>query len=265
VPRFGYLLLGMEFNAWPFTPWIWSAGGELVRPNPDGTYRVAFNEEPGVDVAELWNQMIWQYRMTQRDVLKNWSDYTDDMQAGRGVFGFGQIEYYSSDAMSKYGIPPETFGIMPMPAKDSRTKQTALAGGEVWVFSPRASDAQTRAAFDFAVLASYDKDMLERRWAHQNTISSITSTIPGRTDMIDVKFNKYGTAWPRGWAEDFAALSQFARLEPFCLNWDNLKNILAPHLQEILLKEGITRTEIKSILDRAADECYSSYPAAFKR
>src|SRR5690554_2471890 len=33
APRFGYLLLGMEWNAWPFTPWVWSAGGEMVVPN----------------------------------------------------------------------------------------------------------------------------------------------------------------------------------------------------------------------------------------
>lgn len=58
APRFGYLLLGMEWNAWPFTPWVWSAGGDMVIPNGDGSYRIGFADEPGVDAAEFWHDMI---------------------------------------------------------------------------------------------------------------------------------------------------------------------------------------------------------------
>jgi ABC-type glycerol-3-phosphate transport system substrate-binding protein len=265
APRFGYLLMGMEWNAWPFTPWVWSAGGEMVRPNPDGTYKITYTEEAGVDAAEFWNAMIWKHGMTQKDVLKNWNDLREDMYAGRGVFAFGQLEYYTGDAEQKYGIPPGTFGMMPMPAKDASKKPAAICGGNVWTFSPKATESQLKAAWDFVQLASYDAEFLPKRWAYENSLTGIDSKVPARNDLIDVKYKQYGTKWPDGWAEEFAAISQIVRLEPFCPNWNDLKNILAPYLQQILLKEGITRDEIRTILNKAADETYSAHPASFKK
>lgn len=265
VPRFGYLLLGMEWNAWPFTPWVWSAGGEMVRLNSDGSYRIAFNEAPGVDAAEFWNAMVWKHRMTQRDVLRGWAEYIDDMHSGRGVFGFSTLDTYTADAEKKYGIPPQTFGIMPIPGKNGANMQAGFSGGEVWVFGPGNSDAQTKAAWDFAMLHSYDPATMERRWTLENSISVIDSRVPARTDMVDIKYQKYGSKWPAGWAEEFAALSRVVKLEPFSPDWDNLKNTLAPYLQQIILKDGITRTEIQAILDAAAEECYRSWPSSFKK
>jgi ABC-type glycerol-3-phosphate transport system substrate-binding protein len=265
LPRYGYIIMGMEWNAWPFTPWVWSAGGEMVRPNADGTYRIAFNEEPAVDTAELWNSMIWKYGMTQKDVLKNWADYREDMHAGRGVFAFGQLEYYTADAEKKYGVPQETFHMMPMPAKDAANKPAAICGGYVWVFSPKATDAQIKAGWDFVQLASYDKEFLQKRWAFENTLAGIDSKVPARIDLVDVKYKQYGTKWPAGWAEEFAEVSRVVRLEPFCSNWNDLKNTLAPYLQQILVKEGITRNEIRDILNTAAEECYKLYPQSFKK
>jgi hypothetical protein len=83
--------------------------------------------------------------------------------------------------------------------------------------------------------------------------------------MVDIKFKQYSTKWPKGWAEEFAAISQVVQLEPFCPNWNDLKNILAPYLQQILLKEGITRDEIRTLLNKAADETYAAHPASFKK
>jgi ABC-type glycerol-3-phosphate transport system substrate-binding protein len=267
VPRFGYLLVGMEWNAWPFTPWVWSAGGEMVRPNSDGSYRIAFNETPGVDAAEFWNRMVWQYRMTQRDVLQNWEANVDDMASGRGVFAYATLENYTGEAREKYGIPVETFGIIPIPGKDNAGMQKSLAGGEVWIFPPHNSEAQTKAGWDFAMIQSYDPPTLEASWAFWSAPGKrgIDTRIPGRTDMVETKFQKYGTSWPSGWAAEFAALSKVAKLEPYCPNWDDLKNTLAPYLQQIILKEGITRTEIQSILNAAANECYTNHPNSFKR
>jgi ABC-type glycerol-3-phosphate transport system substrate-binding protein len=265
VPRFGYLLVGMEWNAWPFTPWVWAAGGEMVRKNADGTYKIAFTEEPGVDAAEMWNAMVWRYGMTQKDVLKNWDDLIDDMATNRGVFAWGTLDTYAFLAYEKYGVPRDSYGIMPVPAKDGNTRQASLCGGEVWTFNPRATDAQVEAGWNFAQLNSFDPAFLESYWAFQNTLNGISFTIPGRTDLTEVKFGKYGVDWPTHWVAEIDAVSRITKLEPYCPNWNDLKNILAPYLQQIILKEGITRDEIRSVLNRAADEAYSSYPQSFKK
>lgn len=264
VPRFGYLLVGMEWNAWPFTPWVWSAGGDMVRQNPDGTYTIAFAEEPGVDAAEMWNNMIWKYGMTQKDVLKSWNDLRDDMHSGRGVFAFGRMDHYAAEAEKKYGIPQSAFGIIPIPAKDKNHKPASIAGGNAWVFSPSATAAELKAGWDFAMLTAYDGDFQLKKWEYENSIGGLTNRVPGRADLIDKKFT-YGTNWPKGWAEQFAVISKTAKMEPSCPNWNNLKNILAPYLQTILLKKDITRPEIKQLLEKAADEAYKAYPNTFKK
>jgi ABC-type glycerol-3-phosphate transport system substrate-binding protein len=264
VPRFGYLLLGMEWNAWPFTPWVWSAGGEMVIPNGDGTYKVGFSEEPGVDAAMLWHDMIWKYRMTQKDVLKSWNDLRDDMHSGRGVFAFGRMDHYASEAEKKYGIPQSTFGIIPIPAKDANHKQVSIAGGNAWIFSPTATPAELDAAWKFVQLFDFDKDFQVKKWEYENSLGGINNRIPPRTDIIDTKFSM-ATSWPEGWAEEFSVISSTARMEPWCPNWNNLKNILAPVLQKVLLTEKISRDEVRTLLTQAASEAYKMYPDTFRK
>jgi ABC-type glycerol-3-phosphate transport system substrate-binding protein len=265
VPRFGYLLVGMEWNAWPFTPWVWSAGGEMVRKNADGTYRIAFNEEPGVDAAELWNAMVWKYQMTQKDVLKNYNDLQDDFNSGRGVFAWGLMVSYALTAKEKYDLPLDIFGAIPIPAKDATTRPAVLCGGEVWSLNPRIADSSVQAAWNWAMFNSYDQEFLEKAWAFDNTQNGIDSYIPATDTLGDIKFSKYGIGWPSHWSTEIAAIRNIAKLEPYCPNWNELKNILAPYLQQILLKEGITRNEIRAILNQAADEAYNTYPQSFKR
>ncbi len=264
VPRFGYLLVGMEWNAWPFTPWVWSAGGEMVIPNGDGTYRIGFTEDPGVDAAMLWHDMIWKYHMTQKDVLKSWNDLRDDMHSGRGVFAFGRMDHYASEAEQKYGIPQDTFGIIPIPAKDADHEQVSIAGGNAWVFSPTATKAELEAAWNFVQLFDYDEAFQIKKWEYENSIGGINNRIPPRTDLVNQKFSM-ATSWPESWAEEFAVISDTARMEPWCPNWNNLKNILAPVLQKILLTEKITRDEVRTLLNQAANEAYQQYPETFKK
>ncbi len=264
APRFGYLLLGMEWNAWPFTPWVWSAGGDMVIPNGDGSYRIGFADEPGVDAAEFWHDMIWKYKMTQKDVLKAWNDLRDDMQAGRGVFAFGRIDHYDSEAERKYGVPRSNFSIMPIPAKDKDHKPASIAGGNAWIFSPTATEAELKAAWDFVMLTDYDEEFQLKKWAYENSINGLTDRIPPRVDLVNKKFSM-ATSWPKGRAEAVAAVSATAKMEPSCANWNNLKNTLCPYLQKILLKEKISRDEIRSLLTAAANEAYANYPETFKK
>lgn len=264
APRFGYLLVGMEWNAWPFSPWVWSAGGEMVIPNADGTYRIGFTEEAGVDAAMLWHDMIWKYRMTQKDVLKSWNDLRDDMHSGRGVFAFGRMDHYASEAEKKYGISQNSFGIIPIPAKDANHEQVSIAGGNAWVFSPTATQAELEAAWKFVQLFDYDADFQIKKWEYENSIGGINNRIPPRADLTEKKFSM-ATSWPEGWAEEFAIISETARMEPWCPNWNNLKNILAPVLQKIILTEKITRDEVRTLLTQAANEAYTQYPETFKK
>ncbi|MEN6313142.1 MAG: hypothetical protein ABFD25_02720 [Clostridiaceae bacterium] len=264
VPRFGYILVGMDWNVWPFTPWVWSAGGEMVRPNSDGTFKIAFNEDPGVDAALFWNEMIWKYEMTQKDVLEDWDAVIQDAVAGRGAFAFGDPTWYSGDAVKKYNIPKDSFGFMGIPVKDASIPSPCLAGGEVWTFSPKADKDQLEAAWNFAQLVTYDEDFLIGYWAFMSPLHGVDMRNSARVDLTEKKYS-YITDVPQWILKEFSEVSKNAKPEPYCSNWNDLKNTLAKPLQSILLKKNITRDEVKKILDGAADELYQKYPDSFKK
>jgi hypothetical protein len=85
----------MEWNAWTYTAWVWSAGGEMVRKNPDDTYSLAFTEDPGVDAALFWNDMVWKHKITQKDVLQDWDSLMNDVKSGRACFSWSNLAYIS--------------------------------------------------------------------------------------------------------------------------------------------------------------------------
>lgn len=262
--RFGYELIGMDWNAWPFTGWVWGAGGEMVTKNTDGTWKIAFNEEPGVDAAMFWNEMVWKYKMTQKDVLIGIDPLIQDVCAGRACFAWGYPTWFASTAEEKYGGKSEDFGLMPMPVKDSSIAAPALSGGEVWTFNPKADKDQLKAAWDVVQLLSYDESFLESLWKLQNDNKNMLANVPARKDLMEKKYSM-ATYWPASWKEELITTSKNAKPEPYCAHWGDLKSALAKPLQKIILKENIQRDEVKKLLDDCANELYQKYPDTFKK
>lgn len=262
--RFGYILLGMDWNAWAFTAWVWSAGGDMVIGNGDGTYKIGFQEDPGVNAALMWHKMIWEYRMTQTNVLESWADVQQDIQSGRGAFGWGDPGRYAEAAESKFGVKRDVFGIIPVPAKDKGGEPAALIGGQTWTFNPKATKAQLNAAFEFVNYVSYNEKFLTGLWKLRNNYGVLGPEIPGRFDLIDKKY-ALANKWPANWKTEYARVAKVSKAEPSCPHWNDLKNAIAKPLQQICLKENITRDEVKEILTKTANELYAKYPESFKK
>src|SRR5690554_1126962 len=111
---------------------------------------------------------------------------------------------------------------------------------------------------------SYEKDYVIKRWERQNSQGCLETRIPARKDLVKEKFN-IASIWPDHWQEEINLMNDVAIAEPFCPNWDDVKNALAAPLQKIILKENITREEIKDILDQTAEELYAEYPEVFSK
>ena len=60
-------------------------------------------------------------------------------------------------------------------------------------------------------------------------------------------------------------MMKVARPEPFCPNWNQLKDEIVKPLQTIYLTKGITRDEVKKLLDDCAEAMYQKYPDSFKK
>lgn len=263
-PVFGYLLLGSEWNAWTYTPWVWAAGGEMVRSNGDGTWALGFNEDAGVEAAMFLNSLIWKYGVTQKDVLESYDDMQNHFKAGQATYGWGTASSFSQSDLARFDQKQENMGVIPLPGKDEGGKQVAFAGGEVWTMSPLATPEQRDAAWEIINAIGFDEEYLTHRWTLENEWGAINANIPARSDLAEKKFS-IATAWPDHWASQLAAIGPVAKPEPYCPHWNDLKNEIVIPLQSIYLKDGITFEEAKALLDECAETLYTKYPEAFRK
>lgn len=264
IPRFGNIMVGMEWCAWAFTPWVWSAGGEMVRANGDGTYKIAFNEDPAVDAAMFWHDMVWKYNMTQKDVLEDFGTVVEDLTSGRGAFGWGDATWFQGPAKEKYGAKDDNFGTMGVPVKDSSiSTPAAIAGCDVYVFDPKANKDQLQAAWNFAQMFTYDEKVTMGIYKIIAKANSLDSRPCARLDLTEKKYAL--TNWSDSLRKEFAQISKYAKPEPFCNNWNDLKNAIVKPLQTILLGEKLTREDVKKILTDCAEDLYKKYPESFKK
>ncbi len=264
VPRIGYALVGMDWCAWPFTAWVWSAGGEMVRQNDDGTYKLAFNEDAGVDAAVFMNEMIWKHKMTQKDVLMSMKDLESLAQNQTAVYSWNQLSIISKEAIEKYNLDPDDYTVMAMPVKDKSIDRPALAGGEVTTFNPKLSEEELAVAVEVVKYSDFSDERMDVSIDNIKKYGSTSVTVPGRVDYYEKKLDAIEslTAQKRS---NLLELSKNAKPEPFCEHWSELKTELVNPLQEIFLKEGISRDEVKKLLDDCADKLYSMYPDTFKK
>ncbi|MBE7043915.1 MAG: extracellular solute-binding protein [Ruminococcaceae bacterium] len=265
IPRIGYSLIGMDWCAWPFTAWVWSAGGEMVRENEDGTYQLAFNEEPAVDAAMFMNEMIWKRKMTQKDVLLDYNDIKTNVFNGSSCFAFLGFSELKQEELEQYGLNVSDYIDMPMPVKDASIPRPALAGGEVITFNPTLSQEEMDAAFAVAEYMYFSDERMQVECDERVEFNaSINVMIPGRVDWFEKRLaSNQGVT-----QEQIAALNQLrenAKAEPYCEHWSDLKTALVAPLQTIYLTENITREEAKKLLDECAEKLYSLYPDTFKK
>ena len=264
IPRIGYSLLGMEWCAWPFTAWVWSAGGEMVRENADGTYKLAFNEPEGVDAAEFLNKMIWEYKMTQKDVLADVNAVNNNILNGTACFAWLNMGSLNAEQLKEFDLKVSDFGQMPMPVKDSSIPAPALAGGEVITFNPKLSEAELAAAVEVAKWAYFSDERMQMDCDAIKEFGLTSTKIPGRVDWYEKRLEA-NTMLTERQKKEFEELNKNAMPEPYCPHWTEIKSELVAPLQKIYLTEGITRDEIQALLDECADKLYSLYSDTLKK
>lgn len=264
IPRLGYAMLGMDWCAWPYTAWVWSAGGDMVEKNSDGTYRIAFNDEAGVDAAEFLNQMIWKYKMTQKDVLLGLEDLRKLSLNGTACFAWMNFAELKKETIEDNGLSRTDFSVMPMPVKDSSIPRPALSGGEVVTFNPKLTEAELEAAIKVAKWYYFSDESMQRNCDAIKEFGLNDTYIPGRVDWYERKLqaNEWLTDEQK---QALQSMGENAKAEPYCGHWSDLKTELIAPLQKIYLTEGISRDEIKKLLDECADKLYTLYPETFKR
>lgn len=264
VPRFGYEIMGMDFCAWAFTPWVWSAGGEMVEPAENGKWRITFTDDAGVDAACYLNRLVNQSKVTQTNILCDLSDTDDDMMSGRSCFAWGTVANVEAEKVKQYGLSTTDFTQMCMPVKDSSITNPALAGGEVITFNPKCDKETLKAAFDVMTFMYYDEEYQKIKWQASFDNGSCDIYIPARKDLYEEKLamNPLLTDEAR---ENIKQQAEVSKPEPYCEHWGDLKSQLVVPLQKIYSMPNLSRDDIKKILSDCADELCKLYPDTFVR
>lgn len=264
IPRLGYSLIGMDWCAWPFTAWVWSAGGEMVEKNADGTYKISFNNEAGVDAAEFMNKMIWEYKMTQKDVLADLGTVNDNLLNGTAGFAWFNMNDLNAEKLAEYDLKISDFSQMPMPVKDASIPRPALAGGEVITFSPKLTEKELEATLKVVEWLYFSDERMQTKCDEITEFKLADTQMPGRIDWYETKLEA-NTELTEAQRAEFIVLNENAKPEPYCPHWSKVKSELVAPLQKIYITEGISRDEIKALLDECADKLYGLYPETFKK
>ncbi len=259
---FGYALLGSDFCAWPLTPWVWSAGGEMVVKNSDGTYAVGFNQPAGVDAVMYMHQLVHKDQVTQTDLLESYTDYMNNLLTGQIGYGWNMPTALDKEKLATYGEVQENYGVIPIPGKTAEDK-VAFAGGEVWTMHPKATKEQMDASWEVLNYITYDEEYLRSYWQLEDELGLLTPNPSARQDLVEVKYS-YATTWPEHWKAEFAALNAVAKPEPFCANWNSLKDYLVDPFQKIIANPDCTREEAQALLDECAQALYTDFPESYK-
>jgi ABC-type glycerol-3-phosphate transport system substrate-binding protein len=151
-----------------------------------------------------------------------------------------------------------------MPVKDASIQNPALSGGEVYTFNPKATEEEIKAAWDIIMFQAFDEEQCKVGWKRASELRLFDLNIPPRKDMLEKKL-EFFDYMPQSVKNDLINASKVAKAEPFCPNWTDIKTALVKPLQQIILKEGISRDEVKMILEKCAEEIYRKYPESFKK
>lgn len=117
LTRPGCRAFAIENRPWGFLPWVQSAGGDVIRELPDGSFEACFDSPAALKAAAFLQDLV------RRDVVRGLPTLTaaDDIgplfTAGEiaAVFGGEDLVRRLTDALA---FPPELVGIMPFPAAD---------------------------------------------------------------------------------------------------------------------------------------------------
>jgi len=147
-------------GGWHFTNWMYTAGGDMQ--SADGT-KATFNSSKGASVLQLLKDMRFTDNSTTKAQLFTQAQ-TLELLATNKVAMVVMAPDQLNNLQSQFGADLKNFGLGPMPQNGGNA---SLAGGNVWVFNPKASADVIKAAFDYVTYTNFNLDVLENSRAQQ--------------------------------------------------------------------------------------------------
>ncbi|MBP5285979.1 MAG: extracellular solute-binding protein [Kiritimatiellae bacterium] len=134
LTRDGRRAFAIENRPWGFLPWVQSAGGDVIRKKPDGSYEAAFDSPEAVRAAEYLRSLV------RLGTVRGLPTLTVADDLGR-LFTGGEIAivFGGEDTVVRLtetlDFPADLIGIMPFPAADANCSRVIQAHKHFYALS----------------------------------------------------------------------------------------------------------------------------------
>jgi ABC-type glycerol-3-phosphate transport system substrate-binding protein len=235
-------------GGWHFTNWMYTAGGDMQ--SADGT-KATFNSAKGVSVLQLLKDMRFTDNSTTKEQLFT-QDKTLQLLATNKVAMVVMAPDQLNPLQSQFGADLKNFGLGPMPQNGGNA---SLAGGNVWIFNPKASQDVIKAAFDYVTYTNFNLSVLENSKAQQAssgqavgapTAQLFKGDFQQKLSALDVKYSNV----PRENYATYINTTNALRAEPRNQT-QKMYAALDPGMQAVLTSAN---ADPKALLDQAAQD-----------
>ncbi len=200
----GYATLAVEWTEWFFQYYVWQAGGDLTKANPDGTATLTFTD-PAVIEAAKYYQKLSSEKLLQTDRSLKFTDLLEQFSQGK----IAMMPFATDWVMdvANRGMDLDDLGLCAPPAGPSGKSATAIAGG-CYVINANSSKEKQDAAWEY-ISWMQSKDELTRTYKHKASKGAIAPVTIPRTDMTIADF----TEFPEDWTDVLTGVGKIGRLE----------------------------------------------------
>lgn len=200
----GYSTLVAEWTEWFFQYYVWQAGGDLTKENPDGTAEITFTDPAAIEAAKYY-QKLKSEGVLQSDLSLKFGDLISRFSFGQiGMMPFASD--WVADAVSQ-GMSPDDIGLSLPPAGPSGEQTTAIAGG-TYVINAKTDAAKKDAAWAYISFQA-SKDYLSSYFENLATKGAPSPVIIPRDDISVTDFYEF----PEEYAKVLEAAKSAGRLE----------------------------------------------------
>lgn len=129
-------------GGWIFTSIAWAFGVNFMEQDEDGKWQATFNTPECVEALQWYKDLKWKYNVIPSNTLVNGEEWYKTF--GTEGAGMSIMAGDYPNRVAKYGMKPESIGIMAMPAGPK--KHVTLLTGEIHGVSATSTDDQIDAA-----------------------------------------------------------------------------------------------------------------------
>ncbi|OIJ68664.1 sugar ABC transporter substrate-binding protein [Streptomyces mangrovisoli] len=141
-------------GGWHFTAEMYSRGGDVAEQQADGTWKADFDNATGHAVLQQLHDMRWTDDSMGKRQLLEWADLLQMMGSGKLGMYLATSDNIPTIAAQYKGDPKE-YGLGAMPEGKG-----TLAGGGGFMFNPKNTPAQTKAALAWVMFKYENTDRI---------------------------------------------------------------------------------------------------------